>query len=836
VLALCAAGIGGTVAEETGNSAATTTVENVDQGQTFGSIQAAVDNASAGDRIEVPAGRYNESVVLDKPGLTLTSATTAVSTSQSGGPVISGNAQTSNAAITITADDVTVDGVEVDTDTRDGILVSKPVDNVTITNTQITRVAGEIGGKAAGNGIHLFYDGSEQTSTDITITDNRISNISTPDAAVEADAIGVQVLPRGNDIEGLTITGNTITGIDPGNSTDARADGRAITINTQLTNGSGVVSGLVVRNNEITNVSGEAVRSIALFESSTDPAVGTQDFTIQRNTFDNLSASGSFGAVALYVGAYKSLGDTHAFTENDILDGSVVRFADPTDPVGFIEDPATDALNARNNWWGNATGPGGAGPGTGQPVIPDPEQFGIQDSEIAVEFTPFLEAPVEDAFLSIQDEIDAASPGDTVQVPAGRYEESVVVDKPLTLAGPNAGTPATGDRAAEAVVAGAGPAESNAAITVTADDVTIDGLQVDTDTRDGITVASPVDNLTVANTRITGVAGELGGKAAGNGIDLIFDETEQTMQNVVIRDNLVSNVTTPDASVEADAIGVQVLPGGNDIEGLRIADNTFTDIAPGNSTNDQAGSRAIVVDTQLTNGSGVVSDLTITNNDITNVSGEAVRSIALFESMTDPAVGPQNFTISQNTFDDLSASGSFPAVAFYVGAYKDLGADHAFTQNNIRDGAVVRFADINNPVQFIQDADALNARNNWWGNETGPSGAGDGAGQPVIPDPAQFGIEDSEIAVQFTPFRGTPALDILGNGNLATDTNGDGKLDDVRGDGELNILDVQSLFNQLDNPLVQRYPGAFDFSSASAPDVVSELDVQGLFNQLEAQG
>jgi len=538
--------------------------------------------------------------------------------------------------------------------------------------------------------------------------------------------------------------------------------------------------------------------------------------------------------VAFYVGAYKSLGANHAFTQNDILDGAVVRFADAQNPVEFIED--ADALNARNNWWGNETGPGGAGPGTGQPVIPDPAQFGLDDPEVAVQFTPFLETPVEDAFLSIQQAIDAASPGDTVQVPAGRYEESVVVDKPLTLVGPNAGTPATDDRADEALVVGAGPAESNAAITVTADDVTIDGLQVDTDTRDGITAASPVDNLTVANTRITGVAGELGGKAAGNGIDLIFDESEQTMRNVVVRDNLISNVTTPDASVEADAIGLQVLSGGNDIEGLTVTGNTFADIAPGNSTDDQAGSRAIVVDTQLTNGSGVVSDLTITDNEITNVSGEAVRSIALFESMTDPAVGPQNFTISRNTFDNLSASGSFPAVAFYVGAYKDLGAAHAFTQNNILDGAVVRFADINDPVGFIQDADALNARNNWWGNASGPSGAGDGTGQPVLPDPAQFGVEDPEIAVEFTPFRGTPALDILGDGTFATDTNGDGLLDDVRGDGKLNILDVQSLFNQLDNPLVQRYPAAFDFSSASAPDVVSELDVQGLFEQLVTEG
>ncbi|MDQ2054593.1 PKD domain-containing protein [Halobellus sp. H-GB7] len=62
-----------------------------------------------------------------------------------------------------------------------------------------------------------------------------------------------------------------------------------------------------------------------------------------------------------------------------------------------------------------------------------------------------------------------------------------------------------------------------------------------------------------------------------------------------------------------------------------------------------------------------------------------------------------------------------------------------------------------------------------------------------------------------------------------TDVDDDGAYEDINGDGEFNIVDIQGLFVNLDDEAVQDNPAYFDFNGDGTVDVA---DVQALFNEL----
>jgi uncharacterized protein YfaS (alpha-2-macroglobulin family) len=77
----------------------------------------------------------------------------------------------------------------------------------------------------------------------------------------------------------------------------------------------------------------------------------------------------------------------------------------------------------------------------------------------------------------------------------------------------------------------------------------------------------------------------------------------------------------------------------------------------------------------------------------------------------------------------------------------------------------------------------------------------------------------------------TLSVDVNGDGQPATDTTGNGLLNNVDGDDEFTIFDVQALFNDLESPAVKNNPELFDFNEDSPPEV-NIFDVQRLFEQL----
>jgi subtilisin family serine protease len=71
--------------------------------------------------------------------------------------------------------------------------------------------------------------------------------------------------------------------------------------------------------------------------------------------------------------------------------------------------------------------------------------------------------------------------------------------------------------------------------------------------------------------------------------------------------------------------------------------------------------------------------------------------------------------------------------------------------------------------------------------------------------------------------------DVTGDGAIATNVDDDEQYEDVNGDRVVNVVDVQALFANIDDPVVQANPQSFDFNQDGTVNVV---DVQRLFAEL----
>jgi hypothetical protein len=102
----------------------------------------------------------------------------------------------------------------------------------------------------------------------------------------------------------------------------------------------------------------------------------------------------------------------------------------------------------------------------------------------------------------------------------------------------------------------------------------------------------------------------------------------------------------------------------------------------------------------------------------------------------------------------------------------------------------------------------------------------------TVPEDASFGVrdhgvftlaDDATAQIEFTP------PDVNGDGLLPNDLDGDGRYEDVNGDGSADVGDAQALFSARDSPAIQEYVAQYDFNDDG---VVNVGDAQALFGQL----
>lgn len=307
-----------------GVSAATLTVDGAGScddlvGTPYCTIQAAIDDAVAGDVVEIHEHTYTEDVLVTQ-SVTLTSVGAVAST------IIEGE-------IDIDADAVTVNGL-------------------TVTNP------------TGAFGIHT----AESGTTGTTLTNNVVHHIGTAGVAGDVQAIYIveadDVLVDGNTVHDVESTGASAKAIFVGDSTSenlgvvlsnndlsavtAAGGGYGILVNSDLT------TGLEILDNTVSDYEGAWAHGISLDGD-------TPDAIVEGNAVSDGTGIGTGFGVAVNLESNPSV-ETVALHQNNFL----------TD-VGVLNQIDNSTAVATENWWGDVSGPTDAdnSGGTGALILDD---------------------------------------------------------------------------------------------------------------------------------------------------------------------------------------------------------------------------------------------------------------------------------------------------------------------------------------------------------------------------------------------------------------------------------------------------------------------------------
>lgn len=358
-------------------------------------------------------------------------------------------------------------------------------------------------------------------------------------------------------------------------------------------------------------------------------------------------------------------------------------------------------------------------------------------------------------YTTIQAAVNAADPGDTISIAAGTYAESVTIDIPLTLVGPNDGVEPDGTRAAEAIIRPDAGADAHAIIlTADATDVQLRGLSVDLDGRQNtqrlIDAPSATKVLVQFNTFLNGTESSVGAfRIQGPDLELTF--ASNLIEGGEASNGLWAHVTsgTGDITVtdniwrDNKGLAMNVGASPDATMGGMVSGNWIGNTTPGTGGVDNWGLRqgGMVI-------AGEFADFFIVGNEFINPE-DAV--ISLWTGLSGSIV------ITHNIIDGYSNVDDYAAIYVRPGGGSDV-SEVVFQYNRFDNPTTGSTALLN---QY--DSGDLNAILNWWGQDEGPADVIEGYNIGVEPWLTTNGYGAYAVGnrtVEFFPVPGSPTVGV----------------------------------------------------------------------------
>ncbi len=340
------------------------------------------------------------------------------------------------------------------------------------------------------------------------------------------------------------------------------------------------------------------------------------------------------------------------------------------------------------------------------------------------------------SYATIQGAVNAAPVGGTVTVDAGTYTETVTVNKALTIQGAEAGVDARGngrrEAGAESIVTGATTSAGvGTSFYVTANDVTIDGFTIQGETSQDLSVGA---GIVIAPGRS---GAHVVNNIVQNNVSGLFLSNASATDAAVIQHNVFRNNNNAGTNGGRGIYTDASISGGT-LTNVTVDGNTFQ------NNRGSSGTTGLEAAVAFESGTNALSqtNLTLTNNTFDsngkallcfNVTGlvfqgnVVTRTLDWYSGSVRFEGNDHNVTITGN---NLFAN-TGPAVAVDTKGFPGDDSGFVVTGNNIYGNGTTsgsHFGVVYNGAVYDGTFDA---RNNYWGSATGPSGDGGGTGDSV---------------------------------------------------------------------------------------------------------